>query len=113
MPDEGEFGDCRDHPRASNRIEHGLGGREEAVAIRPPVIVRCAILVLLRQVKRVRCVLGRPRPALVSAVFAHKQPAIQRMIIGRETKSIAVAIAPRKRLDRSGWIGAVKPRSQD
>ena len=81
-------------PRTSNRIEHGLGGRQEAVAIRPSVIVRGAILVLLRQVKRVWCILRRPRPALVSAVFAHKQPAIQRVIIGRETKGIAVTVSP-------------------
>src|SRR5262244_881941 len=44
-------------------------------AIRPSVIVRGAILVLLRQVKRVWCILGRPRPALIGAVFAHEQSA--------------------------------------
>ena len=81
-------------PRTANRIEHGLGGRQETVAIRPSVIVRAAILVLLRQVKLVRCILRRPRPALIGAVFAHEQPAIQRVIVGRETKGIAVTISP-------------------
>src|SRR6478752_3398459 len=58
------------------------------------VVVRGAILVLLRQVKRVWCILGRPRPALVGAVFADKQPAFQRVIVRREAKGIAVAVAP-------------------
>src|SRR5215831_5397735 len=75
-------------------IEHSLGGRQETIAIRPSVIVRGAILVLLRQVKRVWCILGRPRPALIGAVFAHEQSAIQRVIVRREAKGIAVAIAP-------------------
>ena len=62
----------RGEPGTLRVLLHHLGGRQEAVAIRPSVIVRAAIGVLAAQLKRVRGVVGGSCTPLVRPVLTNE-----------------------------------------
>src|SRR5262249_33633215 len=99
--------------RSANRIEHRLARRQEPVAIRPTVIVGAAVAVLLRQMQSVRRIVRRSRAAFVGAVFAHEQPALERVILGREADRVTVAVSPREWFDCFAGIGFMELGAQD
>src|SRR4029453_18108556 len=100
-------------PGPTDRVEDGLRRGEEAEAVRPAVVIRTAIRVLLRQREPVRRIVDRARAALVLAVFRHEQPALERMIVWREAETVRGTVAPRYRFDRALRVAAVELCSQD
>src|SRR5439155_9517829 len=86
--------------RTTERVEDRLRGLQEAEPVGPPVVIRATVGVLLGKVQSVRGIVRRPRAPLVLAVLCHEQPAPQRMVRGRESDAVRVAIAPGERLDR-------------
>ncbi len=90
----GWIGNAEIVARAADRIEHRLAARKEPKAIRPAMIVRSAILVLLRQMQPVRCIVGGACATLVGAVLAHQHPALQWVILGCEGNGKAVTVSP-------------------
>src|SRR5262249_23599495 len=100
-------------PGPAARIERRLAGRQEAVAVRPAVVVRSAVRVLLGQVQRIRRVVGRPRTPLVCAIFPYEQPAVQGVNRRGKPNGISVPVPPRDRLDRGLRTRHVEPRAPD
>src|SRR5499425_2199952 len=95
-------------PGTADRVEDGLRRIEEAEAVRPAVVVRTAIGVLLGQREPVRRIVGRASAALVLTVFRHEQPALERVIVWREAEAVRVTVAPRERLDRALRVADVE-----
>src|SRR5262249_41359932 len=75
--------------------------------------VGAAVVVLLGEVQRIRRIVGRPRAAFVGAVFAHEQPALERVILGREADRVTVAVSPREWFDCFAGIGFMELGAQD
>src|SRR5713226_2950676 len=90
----GDIWDAEIVARPADRVEDRLIRRQEAVAIGPAMVVRRAVIVLARELQRIGSIARGPRAALVGAVLAHQQPALQDMVLGREADGVAVAIAP-------------------
>src|SRR5467141_4331750 len=61
----------------------------------------------------VRGVVGWPRTPLVFAVLGDKQPALQSMVVRRETNAVRVPVPPREGLDGGLRVCGVDFRSQD
>src|SRR5438552_5697987 len=99
--------------RSASRIEHRLGGIQEAEPIWPAVVIGAAIGILLGEMQPIRGVLGRPRTPLVFAVLGHEQPAPQRMIVRRKPNAVRVPVSPREGFDRVLRVLCVMIRSQD
>src|SRR5439155_22839140 len=98
---------------SADRIDQGLRRIQEPEAVRPSVVVRAAVRILLRERESIGRVVGRPRAALVFAVLRDEQSALQRMIVRGESDAIRIAVAPRDRLDGRLGILGVQLRPQD
>src|SRR5207237_7835232 len=94
-------------------VEDGLRRVEEAEPIRPAVIVGAAVGILLRELEPIGRVLGGARAALVLAVLAHEEAALEDVILGSETDAVRVAVAPREGLDRYLRVLGVELGAQD
>src|SRR2546425_10198718 len=77
------------------------------------MIVRAAVGILLGELEPIRSVFRRTRAALVLAVLAHEEPALQGVIVRSEADPVRVAIPPRERLYRVLRRLGVEFRSQN
>ena len=99
--------------RPTHRVEYRLGRLEETEAVRPAVVIRATVRILLGKRQPIRRVVGRPRASLVLAVLGDEQATLQGMIVWCEANAVGIAVAPRERLNGAGRVLPVNLCAQD
>jgi hypothetical protein len=99
--------------RTADGVEDRLRGIQEPEAVRPAMVVRAPIGVLLGHVQSVWGVVGRPRAALILTVFGDEQPPHERMVGGRKAQAEGIAIAPRDGLNGGSRVFGLEVGPQD